>query len=821
MTTEVTEPQPRVPARTQPVPAAPPAVSTAILLATAPGENGGAAATLGWEDTTVLGRLADQAAGVGAGVVHVITRPEWAADVESALETSATGRAVIDGVEGAVRVERSDDPASDLRAIARIARETAGGLLIAHGEIVTQRDALAGLAADPRVATGVLATVGRVGRPFAQRTRSMRGRVISAASPYHGVHRPTTTFLGVLKVTDADRAVLVDVAERLAELTAPPLPEGWEDELQRKMGVWRAVLARTRWRQEMDAESPLEGDFDDDLPAPGEIELPENPQEIVLSDEDEAEIARRANVVPNDVAAMLVTGLVRSGAQVGVSHLRKLFWARPVTREEVERASTDILEHDEDKDLLDSSVKAADGFFTTFFVSPYSKYIARWCARRGFTPNQVTTVSVLIGFAAAAAFGTGERWGLVAGAVLLQIAFTTDCVDGQLARYTRQFSKLGAWLDSVFDRTKEYAVFAGLAIGYAASHGDDVWALAGAALTLQTVRHMTDFSFGAARQQVIGDAQQPPLEQPSDRVGAGGGARGGGRGVRGRAGSGRRAAPGVAPPPDPRPVAHARPRAGPRVGQAHGGVPHRRALRRHLAHGGPLGRPGHVRRPPRLGRLRHPLHVRRALPALGQRMTATALSVYRDDGPIAAALGRVAARVPSVALALAAALPLLVVIAVEADGASDALAGGVLGWAILLGGLSKARSETGRFRWGVPPLIRLTEYAGLLWIGALGDALPAAFALIAALAYRHYDLVYRLRHRGETPPAWVDLAGLGWDGRLLLGYVLLLAGALPAALYVLAAVLGVVFVAESVAGWTGSAAGRRGSVYEEEEDEGQ
>ena len=50
---------------------------------------------------------------------------------------------------------------------------------------------------------------------------------------------------------------------------------------------------------------------------------------------------------------------------------------------------------------------------------------------------------------------------MVAGAVLLQLAFTFDCVDGQLARYTRQFSKLGAWLDSIFDRTKEYVVFAG------------------------------------------------------------------------------------------------------------------------------------------------------------------------------------------------------------------------------------------------------------------------------------------------------------------------------------------------------------------------
>jgi Family of unknown function (DUF5941)/CDP-alcohol phosphatidyltransferase len=516
MTTGLTEPQPRVPAPSPPPAAAPPAVSTAILLATAPGEDGEAAATLAWEETTVVARLAGQAASVGAAVVHVITRPEWAASVERALERSAAGRAVLAG--GTVRVERSDDPSSDLRAIARIAREAAGGVLVAHGEVVTQREALAGLAADPRVSTGVLATVGRVGRPFAQRTRSARGRVISAASPYHAVHRPTTTFLGVLKVADADRAALVDAAERLADLVSPPLPEGWEDELQRKMGIWRAVLARAAWREEMDAERPDADLFENGSAA--EPDLPEDPEDIVLSPEDEEEIRRRAAVVPNDVGAMLVTALVRDGVQVGVSHLRKLFWARPVTRADVERAQSEILEHDEDKDLLDSSVKAADGFFTTFFVSTYSKYLARWCAHRGFTPNQVTTVSVLIGFAAAAAFATGERWGLVAGAILLQIAFTTDCIDGQLARYTRQFSKLGAWLDSVFDRTKEYAVFAGLAMGYAATHADDVWALAGAALTLQTVRHMTDFSFGAARQQVIGEAKQPPLEQPSDRVGA-------------------------------------------------------------------------------------------------------------------------------------------------------------------------------------------------------------------------------------------------------------------------------------------------------------
>jgi hypothetical protein len=128
-------------------------------------------------------------------------------------------------------------------------------------------------------------------------------------------------------------------------------------------------------------------------------------------------------------------------------------------------------------------------------------------------------VSLFIGLLAAVAFATGERWGLIVGAVLLQLAFTTDCVDGQLARYTRTFSKLGAWLDSVFDRSKEYLAFAGLAIG-ASRAGDPVWLLACCAITLQTVRHMSDFSFGGTQQQVLGATPQPPVEQPLDAAGA-------------------------------------------------------------------------------------------------------------------------------------------------------------------------------------------------------------------------------------------------------------------------------------------------------------
>jgi phosphatidylglycerophosphate synthase len=476
---------------------------TAILLATAPGDDVGGrtapAAALPWEGGTILRRLLQQLASLGVDSAHVVTRPGW----EEILRPSLEGTGVT------AELTTSPDAVADLRAIAAVARGGQGAVLLATADVVTHREALAGLLADPRVATGVLCTGRRLGHAFAFRTRAVRGRVVSAASPYHAVHRPNLRFLGVLKVAAENRATLADVADRLATLAEPPLPPGWDEEWRSKRGSWRLRLARL-------ASEPEANGGGAEL-ADEESSLGRDPATATLSPEDEAVLDEWVATGHQDAASLVVVGLVRSQVHVALSHLRELFWARPLSRAAAARAGEEITGYDEDRVLLDSAVKANDGFFTTFLVSPYSKYIARWAARRGLTPNQVTIVSLAIGVLAAVAFATGDRAGLIAGAVLLQISFTTDCVDGQLARYARMFSRLGAWLDSVFDRTKEYAVFAGLAIG-ASRSGDPVWVLAGAALALQTARHAIDFSYPVAQHQVLASARQPPLEQPGDRA---------------------------------------------------------------------------------------------------------------------------------------------------------------------------------------------------------------------------------------------------------------------------------------------------------------
>ncbi|MGH3345069.1 MAG: CDP-alcohol phosphatidyltransferase family protein [Carbonactinosporaceae bacterium] len=449
--------------------------AVAIVFATAAGDDGSCAAGLRVRDSSLAGNLFEQLRGLGVQRGWVLTRPAWAAQLEGLLADAGLP----------VQVRASSDQAEDLRAVAEIVEHERRPVVLAAADVLTHREALAGLLADTRVLSGILAAGGRSESPASGRpdavgpgsgtfgVRAERGRVVSAASPYHQVRGGNGSFLGVLKVDPRDHAVLARSARRLADLVAAP---------------------PARWR----AECPSGG-----ARRPGAAREP---------------VAVRAPLVREDPTALLLVGLVRSGAGLTSSSARGLYWARPRSQQAVEAALEQMRGCDEDRVLLESSVKTGDGFFTTHFVSPYSKHLARWAARAGLTPNVVSSISMVIGVAAAAVFATGTRAGLVGGAVLLQVAFTTDCVDGQLARYTRTFSHFGAWLDAVLDRAKEYVVYAGLAVGAAVGFGDDVWVLAAAALILQTVRHAIDFSWQDARRRQVAVPADLPLEQPEDHV---------------------------------------------------------------------------------------------------------------------------------------------------------------------------------------------------------------------------------------------------------------------------------------------------------------
>lgn len=86
--------------------------------------------------------------------------------------------------------------------------------------------------------------------------------------------------------------------------------------------------------------------------------------------------------------------------------------------------------------------------------------------RLGLTPNHLTLTGFGIAIIAAGAAGT-QAW--LAAGLLLIVGGVFDLFDGALARATGKVSKVGAFMDSVFDRAGEAVVYVGIAAGCVAA----------------------------------------------------------------------------------------------------------------------------------------------------------------------------------------------------------------------------------------------------------------------------------------------------------------------------------------------------------------
>lgn len=501
---------------------------------------------------------------------------------------------------------------------------------------------------------------------------------------------------------------------------------------------------------------------------------------------DSAAADRAATAVLPDA---LAAALEAAGTEVYRPELGELVADVPADEADRHHAAQRTAAVDDEAVRLKRAVKSRDGFFTTFCISPYSRYLARWCARRGLTPNQVTTGSLLVALLAAASAATGTRPGFVAAGLLLIASFVLDCTDGQLARYSLQYSTLGAWLDATFDRIKEYAYYAGLAVG-ASIGGDDVWALALGAMVLQTCRHVVDFAFTEANHDATGNSS--PTAQLSDRLD--------------RVGWTVWARRIVVLPIGERwaLIAVLTALTTPRTTLT--------VLLIGCAFAACYTTAGRVLRS--VTRLR--VRTDRAADALGE---------LADSGPLAELGARLLRP-------LARPLPAYATPAVAAAGAVLLLAGVLLGgagtwWAVaaaagylVTSSLAVARALRGPLDWLVPPVFRAAEYLTVLGLAAQlsGPALPAAFGLVAAVAYHHYDTVYRIRGGTGAPPRWLVRAAGGHEGRVLLltaaaalayggsphgpaGDRLPGAHALQLTLAALAAALALVVLAESIRFW--------------------
>ena len=100
-----------------------------------------------------------------------------------------------------------------------------------------------------------------------------------------------------------------------------------------------------------------------------------------------------------------------------------------------------------------------------------STLLTRLLVRTPLTPNQVTVLSFLVLLPGAYLLSTGERIALIGAGFLIQLSFTLDCCDGELARLRGLSSPFGAWLDGLLDRIAELVLC--LALGVALEHQSD------------------------------------------------------------------------------------------------------------------------------------------------------------------------------------------------------------------------------------------------------------------------------------------------------------------------------------------------------------
>ena len=445
-----------------------------------------------------------------------------------------------------------------------------------------------------------------------------------------------------------------------------------------------------------------------------------------------AKVADRPDLLP----ALLDAGLVPIATPVRLLRAEQVH-----TEDELVRAEDAVAAVDEDKARLRLAVKEKDDFFTTYAVSTWSPIVTKTAARLGLSPTGVTALSVLFAVAAALSFWQASRPAMIAGGILLYLGFVLDCVDGQLARYTRRFDPFGGWLDTMADRAKEYAVYAGLAAGAERIGLPYAWPLAITAILLQTVRHMTDTWYGALHDEA---AARP---RPAAAAGVGARLSAASTKVQSDTGSAAYWLKRIVVFP---------------IGE-------RWALIAILA----MITNGRVALIAVVGwgllAFAYTLALR-SLRSWSMRvgvLNTVDTARHRDDGPLVrAVLGRAHLPAP-LAFALLGALAAAALVAGLLTGWVDGrVAVLVVALIVLAAGLPARAPHAGPLDWLVPAALRAAEYLMVVAVGLAGDVPPpVVYLLLFTLALRHYDLTARME---KGAPSGRAGAPLGWDGRVVL-----------------------------------------------------
>lgn len=107
------------------------------------------------------------------------------------------------------------------------------------------------------------------------------------------------------------------------------------------------------------------------------------------------------------------------------------------------------------KDALPNIQAWSGPFFAFFFSIPTVWFLANYTKIK---PNHVTLIRLILLPITFAIFFIPNIYFLIAGAILFELNYILDNIDGQLARLTKQISRTGHFLDGIADKLKNLII---------------------------------------------------------------------------------------------------------------------------------------------------------------------------------------------------------------------------------------------------------------------------------------------------------------------------------------------------------------------------
>jgi len=127
-----------------------------------------------------------------------------------------------------------------------------------------------------------------------------------------------------------------------------------------------------------------------------------------------------------------------------------------------------------------SKKKKDINWFTEHLARPPAAVLVWMLKGTPLTPNQVTFLATVVAAGAGAMLVFWPGWlGLVLAAVVFELSFVLDCVDGMLARLRKIASPLGHLLDFLMDELKAMLIYGCVAVRLWRDTGDDYLLLVG------------------------------------------------------------------------------------------------------------------------------------------------------------------------------------------------------------------------------------------------------------------------------------------------------------------------------------------------------